>query len=69
MPLSGRSRLLPAAQSALIGNLDLPLAPFWVRLVFGQTAGRLTWIGGAIVALPVVFDMIAGQRGPAEGPS
>ncbi len=55
------SRLLSAAQTALISNLDLPLAPLWVWLAFGQSVSRATWIGGAIVTLAVLLDL-AGRR-------
>jgi drug/metabolite transporter (DMT)-like permease len=34
------ARLIPAAQTALIGALDAPLAPIWVWLAFGETPSR-----------------------------
>lgn len=51
------TRLLPPAQAALIANLELPLAPLWVWLAFGQLAPRATWIGGAVVIAAVLFDL------------
>ena len=63
------SRLLSAAQTALISNLDLPLAPLWVWLAFGQSVSRTTWIGGAIVTLAVLFDLSGRRTGPATRPA
>jgi drug/metabolite transporter (DMT)-like permease len=48
------SRLLPAAQSALIGALETPLAPFWVWLAFAEVPAAGTVIGGAIVMMAVL---------------
>lgn len=58
------SRLMSAARAALIGNLELPLAPFWVWLAFGALPPTATWIGGAIVMAALMLDMAAGQRRP-----
>ncbi|MFM2282169.1 MAG: hypothetical protein RLZZ444_4400 [Pseudomonadota bacterium] len=40
---------LPAIETALIGALDAPLAPFWVWLAFGETPGPASIIGGLMV--------------------
>ncbi len=40
------SRRIPAAQATLIASLEMPLAPFWVWLVFAETPSILTLIGG-----------------------
>lgn len=34
------TRLISATRSALIGSLELPLAPVWVWLAFGATPSR-----------------------------
>jgi drug/metabolite transporter (DMT)-like permease len=60
--LTTSSRLLTATQAALISNLELPLGPFWVWLVFGQLAERATLIGGAVVVLAVLFELASTQR-------
>ncbi len=52
------SRLLPPARTALIGNLELPLGPLWVWLAFGEGASRATWLGGGLVVVAVLFDML-----------
>lgn len=40
---------LPAIETALIGALDAPLAPFWVWLAFGETPGPASITGGLLV--------------------
>lgn len=60
------SRLMSAARAALIGNLELPLAPLWVWLAFGAVPAPATWLGGAIVMAALLLDMIAGRRCPSE---
>jgi len=64
--LTAGSRLLPAAQTALISNLDLPLAPLWVWLAFGQQVSRATWVGGGIVMLAVLLDISGGRVAPGS---
>ena len=54
------ARLLPAIETALIGSLDAPLAPLWVWLVFNETPGASTMIGGAIVFIAVAAHLIVG---------
>jgi hypothetical protein len=43
------SRLIPASRASLLANLELPVAPFWVWLAFGELPSAITLIGGAIV--------------------
>jgi len=42
------SRLIPAAETALISALEMPLAPLWVWLAFGETVSAQTLVGGAL---------------------
>ncbi|HEY4250038.1 MAG TPA: DMT family transporter [Roseomonas sp.] len=56
------SRLMSAARAALIGNLELPLAPLWVWLAFGEWPPPATWTGGAIVMAALLLDALAGRR-------
>jgi drug/metabolite transporter (DMT)-like permease len=60
------ARLLPAIETALIGALDAPLAPLWVWLVFGETPGASTMIGGAIVFVAVAAHLAAGALKTAK---
>jgi drug/metabolite transporter (DMT)-like permease len=48
------ARYLPPIESALITALEAPLAPLWVWLVFGETLGPATLIGGAMVLAAVI---------------
>ncbi len=57
------ARLLPAVETALIGTLEGPLAPLWVWLALGETPGRQTLVGGALVIAAVLGHLwIAGAR-------
>ena len=56
------ARLLPAIETALIGALDAPLAPVWVWLWFGETPGRATILGGAIVFAAVLVHVVLQTR-------
>jgi drug/metabolite transporter (DMT)-like permease len=52
------SRLIPAAETALIGALETPLAPLWVWLAFGETVSPHAFFGGAVVMLAVVGHVL-----------
>jgi len=60
------SKMLPAAQSALIGALETPLAPFWVWIAFAEVPSHETLIGGTIVMTAVLghilFERLGGGR-------
>ena len=45
------SRLIPAAETALISALETPLAPLWVWLAFGEAVAAPAMIGGLLVML------------------
>ncbi|MGE3871476.1 MAG: DMT family transporter [Parvibaculaceae bacterium] len=47
------SRMIPAAEATLLTALDVPLAPLWVWLAFGEEPGLHTMAGGSIVLLAV----------------
>jgi drug/metabolite transporter (DMT)-like permease len=59
------SRLISATRASLLANLELPFAPLWVWLAFGEVPSSLTWIGGSIVFAAVLLDLGASQRRPA----
>ena len=61
------ARYLPPMQSALITALDAPLAPFWVWLAFFEVPTIATVIGGTLVVLAVVADILWAQRKPGIG--
>jgi drug/metabolite transporter (DMT)-like permease len=56
------ARLLPPIETALIGSLEAPLAPLWVWLMFKETPGASTLIGGSIVLAAVGMHLIWATR-------
>jgi len=55
------NRLLSGPRASLLANLELPLAPFWVWLAFGESPGVSAAIGGGIVCVAVLLDAVAGD--------
>jgi drug/metabolite transporter (DMT)-like permease len=43
------ARLLPAAETSLIGMLETVLGPIWVWLVLGEQPGSAALAGGALI--------------------
>jgi drug/metabolite transporter (DMT)-like permease len=62
------SRLISAPRASLLANLELPFAPLWVWLAFGEMPSRLTFVGGGIVCVAVLLDVAAERRGRAREP-
>jgi drug/metabolite transporter (DMT)-like permease len=63
------SRLVPAAETALIGALEAPLAPFWVWLAFAETPTPATLAGGALVLAAVLAHVVLAGRRPVAAPA
>src|SRR5262249_22062244 len=57
------TRLISATRSALVGSLETPLAPLWVWLAFGEIPAVMTGIGGVIVMVAVLGDMLLARPG------
>jgi drug/metabolite transporter (DMT)-like permease len=57
------SRLLPPSQASLISALQTPLMPFWVWLAFSEVPSTPALIGGALVIVAVVGDILWEMRG------
>ncbi len=55
------TRRLPAADAAMIGLIEAPLAPLWVWLALGETPSGQTSIGGALVLAAAASHIIAGH--------
>ncbi|MBN8907117.1 MAG: DMT family transporter [Rhodospirillales bacterium] len=55
------SRRLSGPRASLLSSLELPLAPLWVWLAFGEGLTPAGWIGGAIVCAAVVMDAVGGE--------
>ncbi|MEM7225704.1 MAG: DMT family transporter [Pseudomonadota bacterium] len=56
------SRSVPAAEIALLGRLQLVLAPLWVWLFIDEVPATTTLIGGAIVAAAVFGHALQGLK-------
>jgi len=62
------ARLIPAAQSSLIGMLETVLGPLWVWLVLNERPGAATLTGGALILAALVantlVDLVTQRRAP-----
>ena len=67
------ARLIPAAQTSLIGMLETVLGPFWTWLVIGEQPTGASLLGGALVLSALlahaVMDAVApsAARSPVSG--
>ena len=55
------SRVVPAAELTLLSMAEVLLAPVWVWLVLGETAGGSTLTGGALVLGAIAFNALSGM--------
>ena len=65
--LTEGARLIPAPVAALLGALEIPLAPIWVWLFLHEIPQTLTFIGGAIVLAGVAWHMWVERSSGGEG--
>ena len=56
------TQIVPAAQVALLSLTETALAPLWVWLVFVETPGTNTLVGGAIILAAVLYNGIVEVR-------
>jgi drug/metabolite transporter (DMT)-like permease len=62
------SRVVPAAELALLAMTEVLLGPLWVFIFLGETAGVQTWVGGAILLSAIVLNALSGlRRAPPAG--
>jgi drug/metabolite transporter (DMT)-like permease len=52
------AKVLPPMETALIGALETPIAPFWVWLAFREVPSTPSFIGGSIVFVAVMAHLI-----------
>ena len=58
---------IPAPQTALIGSLEIPLAPVWAWMVLSEIPARTTVLGGVVVLIAVsLFTHRSGQARPGR---
>ena len=65
--LTAGSRRLSASRVALVGGLDVPLAPIWVWLAFDEQPTTATIAGGLAVIAAVVLNTVASPRRTSLG--
>lgn len=56
------SRVVPSAERTLLSNVEVLLAPFWVWLLMSEMASALTFVGGAVVLVAILFNACVGVR-------
>ena len=59
---TGRQTVIAAAETALLSNIEVMLAPLWVWLFLNETASAATFTGGAILLVAVTLNGISGAR-------
>ncbi len=58
---------IPAAEATLLAALEVPLTPFWVWLMFSETPGVYTLIGGTVVLTALFAHILNELRGKERG--
>ena len=56
------ARHLAAAEAALIGTLDVVLAPLWVWVGFGERPAAATFLGGGMIFAVVLWHTLLEWR-------
>jgi drug/metabolite transporter (DMT)-like permease len=56
------SKVVPAADLALLSMTEVVLGPLWVWLVLGETAGVYTLLGGVILMAAIAGNALSGAR-------
>lgn len=55
-------RRIPAAEGALLGALETPLAPIWAFLLFSEMPSPATFAGGTIILAAIVWSQLPALR-------
>ena len=56
------SKVVPAAELALLSMTEVVLGPFWVWIVLGETASIYTLLGGAVLMAAIAGNALSGLR-------
>jgi len=56
------SRVVPAADLALLSMTEVVLGPFWVWVFLGETASAYTLLGGAVLLVAIAGNALSGLR-------
>ncbi|NVO06394.1 MAG: EamA family transporter [Rhodoferax sp.] len=55
-------RRIKAVLASLVCMLEIPLAPLWVYLFFGETVSRQSLVGGSVIVLAVLVNVLGSGR-------
>jgi drug/metabolite transporter (DMT)-like permease len=64
----GGARLIPAAETSLIGMLEVVLGPLWVWLVLGERPGPESLVGGALILTALAANALVDLVRPGRWP-
>jgi drug/metabolite transporter (DMT)-like permease len=68
--LTAGTKRLSVSRVALIGGLDVPLAPIWVWIAYAETPSPATVAGGlSVIAAVILNTLLSSSRQPARPPS
>jgi drug/metabolite transporter (DMT)-like permease len=59
------ARLIPAAQTSLLGMLETVLGPLWVWLVLSERPGTASMVGGAVILGALLVNALVDLVAPA----
>jgi drug/metabolite transporter (DMT)-like permease len=62
------ARLLPVAETSLIGMLETVLGPLWVWLLLGEGASVRSLVGGAVILAALALHTVLDFVGPGAAP-
>lgn len=57
-------RRVKAVLASLVCMVEIPMAPLWVYLLFGETVSRQSLLGGAVIVLAVLVNIASDQSTP-----
>lgn len=61
-------RRIKAVTASLVSMLEIPLAPMWVFIFFGEVVSRQSLIGGSVILVAVLVNVLSSGRAPSTNP-
>ena len=55
-------RRIKAVLASLVSMLEIPLAPIWVFIFFGEVVSRQSLVGGSVILLAVLANVLSSAR-------
>jgi drug/metabolite transporter (DMT)-like permease len=56
------TRTVPAAAATLLSQVEVILGPFWVWLILGEQISRATALGGSVVLVALILNVVGNSR-------